>query len=51
MIEAVMFWNEPNNKSHRDFEALHPERHIYSSMVDPVAQAVAVERQAVNIPE
>ena len=20
MIEAVMFWNEPNNKSHWDFE-------------------------------
>ena len=20
MVEAVMFWNEPNNKSHWDFE-------------------------------
>ncbi len=32
MIEAVKFWNEPNNKSHWDFE-VDPEWHIYSEMV------------------
>jgi beta-xylosidase len=32
MIEAVKFWNEPNNKSHWDFE-VDPEWHIYAEMV------------------
>lgn len=32
MIEAVMLWNEPNNKSHWDFE-IDPEWRIFSQMV------------------
>jgi len=43
MIEAVMFWNEPNNLSHWDFH-LDPDWHIYGSMVK--AAAVAVESHA-----
>jgi beta-xylosidase len=43
MIEAVMFWNEPNNKSHWDFENLDPEWRIFSEMVNLAAQAVASE--------
>jgi len=39
MIEAVMFWNEPNNKSHWDFE-LDPEWTIFSEMVKAAAQRV-----------
>ena len=40
MIEAVMFWNEPNNKSHWDFE-LDPEWQIFSEMTIAAAEAVA----------
>lgn len=43
MIEAVMFWNEPNNKSHWDFENLDPEWRIFSNMVNLAGQAVASE--------
>src|SRR5829696_7353875 len=32
VIEAVMFWNEPNNKSHWDFE-IDPEWDIFSGMI------------------
>ena len=32
MIEAVMFWNEPNNKSHWDFE-IDPEWKIFAEVV------------------
>lgn len=44
MIEAVMFWNEPNNKSHWDFVELDPEWRIFSDMVMLAAEAVASER-------
>lgn len=44
MIEAVMFWNEPNNKSHWDFLELDPQWRIFSDMVTLAAQAVAAER-------
>jgi beta-xylosidase len=43
MIEAVKFWNEPNNKSHWDFENLDPEWTIFSDMVSLAGQAVAAE--------
>lgn len=43
MIEAVTFWNEPNNKSHWDPE-VDPEWRIYSDMVKTAAQAVKAER-------
>jgi beta-xylosidase len=42
MIEAVMFWNEPNNKSHWDFE-IDPQWRIYAEMVKMAADAVASE--------
>ena len=40
MVEAVMFWNEPNNKSHWDFE-IDPEWDIFSSMVKAASAAVS----------
>lgn len=43
MIEAVKFWNEPNNKSHWDFENFDPEWNIFAAMVKGAAQAVAAE--------
>jgi beta-xylosidase len=43
MIEAVMIWNEPNNKSHWDFE-VDPDWSRFSRMATLAAQAVAAER-------
>ena len=43
MIEAVTFWNEPNNKSHWDFENLDPDWQIFADMVSLAGQAVASE--------
>lgn len=45
MIEAVMFWNEPNNKSHWAFE-LDPEWKTFAAMVSLAADAVAAENPA-----
>jgi beta-xylosidase len=42
MIEAVMFWNEPNNKSHWDFE-VDPGWAKFASMVKLAAEAVRSE--------
>jgi beta-xylosidase len=42
MIDSVMFWNEPNNLSHWDFE-LDPDWQIFAPMVCLAAQAVASE--------
>lgn len=42
MIEAVMFWNEPNNKSHWDFE-VDPDWTIFASMVKLAAEGVRSE--------
>ena len=39
MVEAVMFWNEPNNLSHWDFE-VDPGWKIYADMVKTAASAV-----------
>ena len=39
MVEAVMFWNEPNNKSHWDFE-IDPEWKHFSEMVKLAADRV-----------
>lgn len=43
MIEAIKFWNEPNNASHWDFE-VDPRWSIFSEMVKLAATAVAAER-------
>jgi beta-xylosidase len=40
MIEAVMIWNEPNNKSHWDFE-IDPDWQLFSEMAIAAADAVA----------
>ncbi len=42
MIEAVKFWNEPNNKSHWDLEA-DPDWLRYADMVKLACQAVRTE--------
>jgi len=42
MIEAVMFWNEPNNKSHWDYE-VDPGWTTFASMVKLAADAVRTE--------
>jgi beta-xylosidase len=39
VVEAVMFWNEPNNKSHWDLE-LDPEWRTFSEMVQAASAAV-----------
>jgi len=45
--EAVMFWNEPNNLSHWDFQ-LDPEWAIFSGMVKGASDAVRAERQGLT---
>jgi beta-xylosidase len=42
MIEAVMLWNEPNNKSHWDFE-IDTGWKIFSEMTRCAADAIAAE--------
>ena len=42
MIEAVMFWNEPNNKSHWDSEA-DPDWRIFAQMVRHASERVKAE--------
>jgi beta-xylosidase len=42
MIEAVTFWNEPNNRSHWDFE-VDPEWRLFSEMVKRASRAVREE--------
>jgi beta-xylosidase len=42
MIDSVMFWNEPNNLSHWDFE-LDPDWSVFSRMVIDAAAAVRTE--------
>jgi beta-xylosidase len=46
VIEAVMFWNEPNNKSHWDFE-LDPDWSKYARMTKMAAEAVRAENPRV----
>jgi beta-xylosidase len=45
MIEAVMFWNEPNNLSHWDFE-IDRNWTIYADMVKRASAAVYAENPA-----
>jgi beta-xylosidase len=47
MIEAVMFWNEPNNKSHWDFE-LDPDWSRFAHMTSLAAQATRAEAPALT---
>jgi beta-xylosidase len=43
MLEAVMLWNEPNNKSHWNFEDHDPEWTIFGEMVRSAGAAVREE--------
>lgn len=43
MIEAAMFWNEPNNFSHWDFE-IDQDWRIFAEMTKLAARAVAAEK-------
>jgi beta-xylosidase len=47
MIEAVKFWNEPNNKSHWDNQ-LDPEWNTFAEMVKLASQAVTAENPALT---
>lgn len=47
MIDSVMFWNEPNNKSHWAFE-IDPEWRAFAAMVNLAADAVAAENPALT---
>jgi beta-xylosidase len=47
MIEAVKFWNEPNNKSHWDF-LIDTDWKIYSDMVKSAANAVKAENPGIT---
>jgi beta-xylosidase len=42
MIEAIMIWNEPNNKSHWDFE-LDPEWQFFGDLVKVSSEAITSE--------
>jgi beta-xylosidase len=42
MLEAVMIWNEPNNKSHWDFE-IDPDWSAFGEMARLAGQAIAAE--------
>jgi beta-xylosidase len=42
MLEAVMIWNEPNNKSHWDFE-IDPDWSAFSEMARLAGAAIAAE--------
>jgi beta-xylosidase len=46
MIEAVNFWNEPNNKSHWDPE-VDPNWNLYSEMVKLAASAAKAENPGI----
>ncbi len=45
MIDSVMFWNEPNNKSHWDQE-IDPDWSRFGAMVKGAAEAVRAENPA-----
>jgi beta-xylosidase len=47
MIEAVMFWNEPNNKSHWDFE-VDPDWKMFATMVKLASSAVRSENNSLT---
>jgi beta-xylosidase len=47
MIDSVMFWNEPNNKSHWDFQ-LDPEWDIFSEMIKAASAVVTAENPSLT---
>ena len=47
MVEAVMFWNEPNNMSHWDFE-LDQGWTVFAAIIGAAGAATAAERPALT---
>jgi beta-xylosidase len=47
-IEAVKFWNEPNNKSHWNFDEIDTDWRIYAELVKSAATAVRAERPSLT---
>ena len=47
MIDSIMFWNEPNNKSHWDFE-IDPEWDIFARMVRLASREVGKANPALT---
>jgi beta-xylosidase len=47
VVEAVMIWNEPNNKSHWDFE-IDPDWSRFAALVREAGGAIAAERPALT---
>ena len=47
MIESVKLWNEPNNKSHWDFE-IDPEWTIFARMATLAADAIQAENRTLT---
>jgi beta-xylosidase len=47
VVEAIKFWNEPNNASHWDFE-LDPDWRIFCEMVREASVAVTAEAKSVK---
>src|SRR4051812_14680334 len=43
MLEAVMLWNEPNNKSHWNFDQFDPDWRIFCQMVCGAGAAISAE--------
>jgi beta-xylosidase len=43
VIEAIMLWNEPNNKSHWDFLDCDPDWRLFSNMAITAARAIRTE--------
>jgi beta-xylosidase len=48
MIDSVMFWNEPNNKSHWAFAEHDPDWRRFAKMVNLAAEAVAAENPSLS---
>lgn len=46
MVEAVMIWNEPNNKSHWDFE-IDPHWNLFGDLVKLSSKAISAENSGV----
>jgi beta-xylosidase len=46
VIEAIMLWNEPNNKSHWDFVDCDPDWRLFSNMAIAAARAVRAESRS-----
>jgi beta-xylosidase len=44
VIEAVKLWNEPNNKSHWNFDEIDTDWRIYADLVRSAGTAIAAER-------